>query len=67
MTKWVEIKRYEKGNYRLLSRRGDVCIAPLSRITSDCDISRQELRGLIEKAIKQGEISRSDPIFDALF
>lgn len=67
MKKWVEIKRYEKGMYRLRSRRGDVCIAPLKKLTSSCDISKEELQELIADAIKKGEIQKKDKVFDELF
>lgn len=67
MKKWVEIKRYGKETYRLRSRKGEVCIAPLNKLTLLCHISREELLELITDAIKNGEIQEKDIMFDKLF
>jgi len=67
MDKWVEIRRYRRGMYRLRSSRGDVCIAPLKKLIVSCEISKKELRELISDAIKKGEIQLKDRMLDEIF
>jgi len=64
---WVEIKRCKKGWYRLYSRKGEVCVAPLKELTSLCDISEEELQQLITEASENGEIPKFDVLLDELF